>query len=501
MAAVPQKVLNWLYSVLTSEYHDVNRTYNDVAQTLSHYSSLSPKTDVYTYENGASALLLHLSGTLPVSFRGTVYRFPIAFWVPYAYPREAPMVYVTPTQTMAVRPGQHVSGEGKVYHPYLAGWGDFWDKSNLLDFLGVLSNVFAKEPPVISKQQQRPKPSAASQPGAAPPPVPPLPPELGRPPTQATPASPTSSLQERPPPPPPKPHENRWSSQIGLPAVSRDVQATLPLSSGRPSGQYESAPAQNLNGSAYQYGTFPSRRSSSLQPVGAPPVPPHPAAMPPQTLSYAQPARPLQPALAPARPAAQPTQDLLSTPSTLSLPSQTATASIPAPPIPPNPEKDALLYALGATLHQHRLAAQERTDSTLPSLEAQHTALQNAMTAMQHELQLLTSLSGSLESNERILVDSMRRADEVMAEAQQRAVPDVDDVLVAPTVVAKQLYEAVADERALEDTMFVLGRALDRGRLGLEGFLKQSRSLAREQFLKKALVKKISRGMGLAEAR
>jgi ESCRT-I complex subunit TSG101 len=69
MAAVPQHVLNWLYSVLTSvsffhallppfplarkltsgqEYHDVNRTYNDVAQALAQYPSLSPRTDVHS---------------------------------------------------------------------------------------------------------------------------------------------------------------------------------------------------------------------------------------------------------------------------------------------------------------------------------------------------------------------------------------------------------------------------------------------------------------------
>jgi hypothetical protein len=35
-------------SLLHQEYKDVNRTYNDVAQALSHYSSLSPRTDVYS---------------------------------------------------------------------------------------------------------------------------------------------------------------------------------------------------------------------------------------------------------------------------------------------------------------------------------------------------------------------------------------------------------------------------------------------------------------------
>jgi hypothetical protein len=79
------------------------------------------------YENGTSALLLILSGTLPVTFRGATYGFPVAVWVPYAYPREPPIVYITPSQDMVVRPGQHVSGDGRVYHPYLAQWAQYWD--------------------------------------------------------------------------------------------------------------------------------------------------------------------------------------------------------------------------------------------------------------------------------------------------------------------------------------------------------------------------------------
>lgn len=81
------------------------------------------------FPNGSSALLLHLTGTIPVLFRGTTYRFPISLWVPHAYPREAPLVYVTPTETMVVRPGQHVDPQGQVYHPYLVGWTTFWDVS------------------------------------------------------------------------------------------------------------------------------------------------------------------------------------------------------------------------------------------------------------------------------------------------------------------------------------------------------------------------------------
>lgn len=165
MARVPEKVLNWLYSVLTSVFtaFDLPNFNANLLQRntktsiglittqprpcptthLSPHARRSTVRHLYTrhsslrtfgqlltapaYENGTSALLLTLSGTLPVTFRGATYGFPIAIWVPYAYPREPPIVYITPSQDMAVRPGQHVSGDGRVYHPYLAQWAQYWD--------------------------------------------------------------------------------------------------------------------------------------------------------------------------------------------------------------------------------------------------------------------------------------------------------------------------------------------------------------------------------------
>ena len=44
------------------------------------------------------------------------------------------MVYVTPTQDMLVRPGQHVSGDGRVYHHYLAHWAEAADVSDVYSF-------------------------------------------------------------------------------------------------------------------------------------------------------------------------------------------------------------------------------------------------------------------------------------------------------------------------------------------------------------------------------
>lgn len=121
----------------------------------------------------------------------------------------------------------------------------------------------------------------------------------------------------------------------------------------------------------------------------------------------------------------------------------------------------------------------------------------NAMSNMQSEIGSLTQLSNLLQNNTTILRDTMRRADEVVQGSATLPEPDIDQLLVAPTVVANQLYELVAEERALADAIFVLGRSVERGRVAPAVFAKTTRSLAREWYLKKALVKKIGKGMGL----
>ncbi|CAG8982850.1 hypothetical protein HYALB_00006660 [Hymenoscyphus albidus] len=538
MAAVRQQVLNWLYSVLTSEYRDVNRTYNDVAQTLSHYS-LSPRTDVYTYENGASALLLHLSGTLPVNFRGTIYRFPIALWVPHGYPYEAPLVYVTPTEGMVVRPGQHVDPQGKIYHPYLAGWAEFWDKSNILDFLAILRDIFAKEPPVISRQQPKAPPRPQST--VAPPPVPP-PPGVGRPRSQIF----NSEEPARPPPPPPKPNANpqQYSPRNSLrgddgpplpplpPQASAESGRYLPQS---PNGhshapqrssslRYESGPPmppqpprpQQTSGHSPVSPITPPHDPSGQQTynqtyqqsqyIGNPqPGPPQPQSRPPsymQPLPYGPPQQQQQwqqfPQNTPPQPRQKPPPppDLIDAPLTLPIPTEAST-NLPAPPVPPNPEKDMLLHNIGKALYSQRQHTRTQTTSSLPGLESQNKAMLQALTAMQSEMAALESMTALLNTNTSILHTALHDADAIIESSQHRTAPNVDELLVAPTVVGNQLYELVSEERSIGDTLFVLGRAVERGRISPAVFAKMTRSLAREWYLKKALAKKIGRGMGL----
>ena len=132
MAQVPERTLSWLWSVL-QPYSNPQVAYTDCVASLTTFPTLQPRTAVYTYENGHSLLLLCLKGTLPVDFRGTVYRFPLEVWIPQEYGNRGASVicYVKPGEEgkgpsggeVVIRPGQHVSVDGRIYHPYLKDWG------------------------------------------------------------------------------------------------------------------------------------------------------------------------------------------------------------------------------------------------------------------------------------------------------------------------------------------------------------------------------------------
>lgn len=58
-----------------------------------------------------------------------------------------------------------------------------------------------------------------------------------------------------------------------------------------------------------------------------------------------------------------------------------------------------------------------------------------------------------------------------------------------------RLISLVAEDNAIEDTIYHLHRALNSGRIDLERFLKNARLLAEEQFMKRALINKIQDGL------
>ena len=430
---------------------------------------------------------------------------------------------------MVVRVGQHVTLEGRVYHHYLAHWLEAWDRSTIVDLLSILRDVFATEPPV--KYKQPPQPQY----------VPLLPPGFGPQTSQAMP-SPRPAV-DVPPPPPPKPGQiqqqqqtplaGRYDSPPPLPPLPPEEQERRRrmsytqagpgsrMSQGPGMSAYRAPQSQPMAGPGYYYSPESGTPASPLQqthgwqqyPAQHQPQPqPQP---PPQQRQFSQATPTTQPIPAPPKPAAP---DLLTSPFELELPFFTPIG--PAPPIPPNPEKDALLHAVSKALAQTLHSNVSQSESAAHSLLSQSHSLHAAIATLQAEITSLTSLNSTLQSNTGILTDSLHRADGVIGDAQSRlsstsspaiaptsstdpgpgsgtALPPIDEILVAPTVVGKQLYDLVAEEAGIQQAIYALQNALVRGVIGVETWSRHTRGLAREAFLKRALSRKVARGLGL----
>ena len=75
-------------------------------------------------------------------------------WLLDSHPYNPPMVFVKPTVTMQIKPGQHVDSNGKVYLPYLHDWRHVsisvlciysFNMDNWLKFISLLDIILAME--------------------------------------------------------------------------------------------------------------------------------------------------------------------------------------------------------------------------------------------------------------------------------------------------------------------------------------------------------------------
>jgi len=123
-------------------YPHRDRVYADIDSLLSIFSTLRPKSDVYSsviyrllllpnptnlfflaaYDDGRTQLLLCIHGLLPITFNQASYNIPIAVWLTRQYPQHPPIVYVVPTKDMLVKAGKYVDLSGKCNIEYMQSW-------------------------------------------------------------------------------------------------------------------------------------------------------------------------------------------------------------------------------------------------------------------------------------------------------------------------------------------------------------------------------------------
>ncbi|EIW85218.1 UEV-domain-containing protein [Coniophora puteana RWD-64-598 SS2] len=484
-------------------YPHKDRVYVDIDAALSRFTTLRPKSDVYTYDDGRSQLLLCLHGTLPITFRGTTYNIPIAVWIAREYPRRPPIAYVVPTQDMLVRSSKHVDVSGRCLTGYIQDWERKSESCNLSALLESMQAEFSRGPPVYAKpkqtssltQQVSPAPSPIhstrpagvesaldSSPSSNRPTLPPKPVSSSSPPVPPRPASehydaasPTANLLSRPPPPPP-------------PLPPTDTQTPPPVF--RSPDGYAYSTRMHHQASSYAWPSYlPASATQSPAPA--------PTALPqtgPATRSApAPPPVPPQYSTSGTGLALQP-PNLLEEEEVMGTESQVV-GQIAAPPRPPNPE----------LLHLHT-QVQGRINSELASLShamivdaerlrAQQADLLAGEPAIRDEmarLEAVRDVCRGVSSRLRAVVD---RGESNVSELRRKGDPEVDELVCSTSIVHNQLINLVAEDNAIEDTIYHLHRALNSGRIDLERFLRTTRIMAEEQFLKRALIEKIKAGL------
>ncbi|KAF8333995.1 UEV domain-containing protein [Cantharellus anzutake] len=478
-----QRVLTqkWL-ATQAGRYQENQTVYTHVDAALEAFPMLRPKTDVYTYDDGRVKTLLCVHGLLPIQYRGAIYNIPIACWIPPEYPKQPPMTYVVPTSDMLVRSGKNVNVSGLCTFQYLTGWETDWRSASLLALFRVMTDLFSQEPPVYSKPRN-PAPSAEVSSSGKPsrPPAPPKSP-IERP-TVSEPrphGAPHGDVSPpRLPRPPPKPSgisgttfDSTTSSTI--PTLANKT-PPLPPSSIHPSGSHSppiTRPYHDTNLGS----------SSATSPP--PPLLQHPSMTYPHPQQYP----PVQPIRG---------RDLLDQDLDITSSSNTGSSSLPpsisptAPPRPLNPE----ILSLHSKLHD-KLSAElirvtralsedgERLRATQAHLLAGEPAIRDEMA----RLEAVRDVCRTVAQRTKVFVDD---AESRLAEAKRRGEPEVDELVCATSIVGNQLIDLVAEDNAIEDTLYHLHRALNAGRIDLDRYIKVTRELAGEQFMKRALIEKI----------
>ncbi|KAL6591272.1 hypothetical protein ACP70R_049775 [Stipagrostis hirtigluma subsp. patula] len=142
---------------------------NHLVALAEAFPSLHPKAALFTHNDGRAAHLLQADGTIPIHHAGASYNLPAVIWLPEPYPRSPPLVFLSPTRDMVIKPHHPlVDRSGLVANaPYLRSW--VFPSSNLVDLVRSLSHLFGLDPPLFTRSptippNPTPPPAHASTP-------------------------------------------------------------------------------------------------------------------------------------------------------------------------------------------------------------------------------------------------------------------------------------------------------------------------------------------------
>ncbi|KAI5449392.1 suppressor protein stp22 of temperature-sensitive alpha-factor receptor and arginine permease [Naganishia albida] len=476
-------IQSWLAKVC-APYPSAGDLAREVWHVVDRWRTLQVRTEVYTYDTGQTHLLLQTYGTLPITYRHATYHIPLCIWFPLEYPRRAPMVYVQPTRGMGIRVGGGVAGDGRVTGGVVADWERKWEGHTLASLIENIQQMFSAQPPVyaLPSEQSRAQPPPARPAPPSRPPTDQLPMYQPRPAPRPLdiPPSPTSSTGPLPPPVPPSPLRQHARQGSLPPAVASPLRTNSISSAAQiPDPRNGAPPLAPRPQGPYAQGYMPVSQAAP---------PPHPT-----PLVAASPVHQPQPPRAAPKP---PVRDLFDVddpdPTLIPSPSPGPRVSGPAPTRPLPPSTLHLHSLLSAQLGARMPMLLAHLSSQTAQLESVHADLESGEPAIRDEMARLEAVRGVCEGVVSKVDEVVRNGQKRCEELEAKGEVSVDEVVCSISIVHNQLIDLVAEDNAIEDTIYHLARALDAERIDLDRFLKQIRVLAREQYQKRALIEKIT---------
>eukprot|EP00794_Sanderia_malayensis_P012934 gene12934-14264_t len=468
----------------------------DALNALRQFTDLKPELDRLVAPDGKQNELVCFRGTIPVRYKGFVYNIPIKIWLLETHPFIPPLVFVTPTSSMVIKPGKHVDNVGRVYLPYLTDWRS--PSSDLNGLIQVLCMIFGDDPPVYSRNSQ--------------PPSRPPQPRVGQP--------QTSYYGSQPPPQPQQTPYPVSQPGGGMPMPGAQSgggyggpsSLPYPSSGARPPSYTSSSQSPYPTSSAgYQAQTAPYPTSSSSA------QPPYPTAAnaistsgyPPYSTSNSQ------------VPVATRAQEA---------PTQSSFEARSGPErqgsvLDPQVLKASLLSSVEDKLKR-------RTKEVFAEAKRELDDLQGTNDELKARKQQLEKIMNNLKQEEivalknvELLNNKNKEMTDVIDKLEDNAANmKIDEAVVTTAPLYNQILNTFAEENAVEDAIYYLSEALRREVIDLDTFLKTHpiqdylhyksyftcincqkktlntvRSLSRKQFILRAQLKKARNVAGLRE--
>ncbi|AMD19880.1 HCL271Wp [Eremothecium sinecaudum] len=171
------------------------------------------------------------------------------------------------------------------------------------------------------------------------------------------------------------------------------------------------------------------------------------------------------------------------------------------PKLPNWMDEDSLLKSTDNKHHQLLQELQNTIDhlattkiaNSKSEWERQSSVIKNALDQFgiiyKHESSSLHKIRNAIKANSKIIRDEIEVLDQELQKARSFTEKhgsegfDINIAIQSETVALNQLYGLTARDYAISDAIQLLTHMLNKGSLSLDVFIKQTRSLAREQFL------------------